>query len=150
MINLNKHRRLLGIILALGFLLSSTGIDRYILKGLSRVHAGIAFPCKAQGCSCDFAGYELPNCACDHLNQTSCCETSSSNETQELASSGLLILKNPACAGFEDDQSPTFPKLVLLPIFISDSNIFLANSTFSSHQKALFSTLISERDKIPI
>ncbi|NQZ58304.1 MAG: hypothetical protein HRT88_12665 [Lentisphaeraceae bacterium] len=150
MIHLNTHRRLLGVILALGFLLSSTGVDRYIFQALSRVHASIDFPCQDQRCSCDFVGYELPNCACDHLNQKNCCENSSSNETQELASSGVIILKDPACAGFEDDHSPTFPKLVLLPIFSSDNNIFLANPTFSSCKKSLFSTLLSERDKIPI
>ena len=63
------------------------------------------FPCKGQGCQCDIAGHELPNCSCDHSipEPVSCCGP----EVCEVDESNFQdsILKSLGCSGFEEDIS---------------------------------------------
>ena len=148
MIWINKYSRLLTIALCLLYIFTGSGLDKITYQCASMIHSKIVFPCKGKGCQCDKAGYELPNCQCDHDKGTSCCSVEEVPEesccSEDTIAESLEYISNVPCQGIEEPLTLSLGKhIVLLPAVVKPKKLVFPN------HKTPYKFSLEEAEKLP-
>lgn len=105
---LTRHLKLITLFLSLVYACSLTGIGSVVVWIVDGVESHFFFPCKENGCYCDKAGRELPNCRCSHEIdelESSCC-----SDADDM-SSFKPIHEDFSCCADADDRNAFKPIL---------------------------------------
>ena len=157
MILISRFGRPLGVLLCVLYIFTGSSLDKLTYQGISQIYRTAVFPCKDKGCQCDKAGYELPNCQCDHANNISCCseevailETEENCCSEEVTNSKSCTIKNLPCQGIEDNEVFTMVKhLIFLPYFEKEKKLYL-ETAHTPYISSIVEAEIFSLDKVPI
>ena len=153
---ISRFGRVLTLLLCLLYIFTGSGLDKLTYQGISLISRSAGFPCQGHGCQCDKAGYELPNCQCDHQNNISCCsvdipaltvEESCCSESPDLNCDSIT---NLPCQGLEGNEVNSLLKhLIFLPHFEKEEEIYL-EIIHSPYIASIIEAEILTIDKVPI
>ncbi|MCM8526266.1 MAG: hypothetical protein NE327_07100 [Lentisphaeraceae bacterium] len=157
MIFISRFSRVLTIVLCLLYIFTGSGLDKLTYQGVSLIYRTAVFKCKGKGCQCDKAGYELPNCQCDHENNVSCCSTENTViEVEESCCSETPgkpigeVLSNLPCQGVDESEVNSLSKhLLFLPHFGEEVNN-TSKSAYSPYKTSILEVELQSKDKVPI